>query len=214
MRAWPSFTKLFWQIIIVDQVKSSDYILGASSSVITHAAVKKAGLEQGKHPVMAVKGLSGEHVDVGFQYMVPVLSGDDKLQTVKSMGVTSVTMSISAKSMPEDIGKRFPQAKDRGSKLSRPGKEVELLIGMDNQGWMPHYMGESLVEGDYLRLMQSMLGPACILMGRAKVADLDGNAQGSAEAPPEGKSAPGKVPMRVRSSEQRKRMMQLQTGAE
>ena len=165
MRTWPSFTKLFWQIIIVDQVKSSDYILGASSTVITHAAVKKAGLEQGKHLVMTVKGLSGEHVDVGFQYMVPVLIGNDKLQTVKSMGVTSVAMSISAKSMPEDIGERFPQAKGWGASWRGLAKEVELLIAMDNQGWMPHYMGESLVEGDNLRLMQSVLGLASRQMG-------------------------------------------------
>ena len=164
MRAWPSFTKLFRQIIIVDQVKSSDYILGASSTVITHAAVKKAGLEQWKHPVMTVKGLNGEHV-VGFQYMVPVLIGDDKLQTVKSMGVTSVAMSISAKSMPEDIGKRFPQAKGWGTSWRGLAKEVEMLIVMDSQGWMPHYMGESLVEGDNLRLMQSVLGLASRQMG-------------------------------------------------
>jgi len=135
--------------------------------------------------------------------MVPVISGDDKVQTIKAMGVTSIA-SMSATSMPGDIMERFLQAKGWGSKLSRPAKEVELLICMDNQGWMPHYMGESLVEGDYLRLMQSVLGLACILMGSAKGADPDGDAQGSAEAPTGGKSPPGKVPMRVRSSEQQK----------
>jgi hypothetical protein len=74
---------------------------------------------------------------------------------------------------------------------------VELLIAMDNQGWMPHYMGESLVEGDNLRLMQSVLGQACILMGSAKEADPDGDAQGSPEVQADGKSAPEKVPLRV-----------------
>jgi hypothetical protein len=48
---------------------------------------------------------------------------------------------------------------------------VELLIGMDNQGWMPKHIGSSQVKGDDLRLMQSMLGPACILMGSAKATD-------------------------------------------
>jgi hypothetical protein len=74
---------------------------------------------------------------------------------------------------------------------------------------MPHYMAESLVEGDNLRLMQSVLGLACILIGSAKEADPDSDVQGSAEVQAEVKSAPGKVPLRVRprrrvwSSEQR-----------
>jgi hypothetical protein len=67
---------------------------------------------------------------------------------------------MSTRSVPDNIVERFLQANGWGSKLARPAKEVELLNGMDNQGWMPHYMGESLVEGDNLRLMQSVLGRA------------------------------------------------------
>ncbi len=111
-----------------------------------------------KQLVMTVMGLSGEHVDVSFHYVVPVVRGDDKLKTVKAMGVTSIA-SMNASSVPDNIVERFPQAKGWGSKIARSSKEVELLIGMDNQGWMPNYMGESLVEGDNLRLMQSVLGP-------------------------------------------------------
>jgi hypothetical protein len=46
-----------------------------------------------------------------------------------------------------------------------------LLIGMDNQRWMPRHIGNSQVEGDNLRLMQSVLGRACILMRSTKMAD-------------------------------------------
>jgi hypothetical protein len=57
---------------------------------------------------------------------------------------------------------------------------VELLIGIDNQGWMPKHIGSSQVKGDNLRLMQSVLGPACILMGSTKVTDPGDGTQGSA----------------------------------
>jgi hypothetical protein len=36
-----------------------------------------------------------------------------------------------------------------------------MLIGTDNEGWMPRHMGSSQVEGDNLRLMQSILSPVC-----------------------------------------------------
>jgi hypothetical protein len=42
--------------------------------------------------------------------------------------------------------KRFPQKKVWGDKLARPAKEMELLIGMDNQGRMPCHIGDSRVE--------------------------------------------------------------------
>jgi hypothetical protein len=51
--------------------------------------------------------------------------------------------------------------------LARPAEEADLLVGLDNQRWMPRHVSSSLMEGDNLRLMQSVLGPACMLMGRA-----------------------------------------------
>jgi hypothetical protein len=55
-----------------------------------------------------------------------------------------------------------------------------MLIGIDNKGWMPKHVGSSKVDGDNLRLMQSMLSPQCILMGSAKAADPGDGTQGSA----------------------------------
>jgi hypothetical protein len=67
---------------------------------------------------------------------------------------------------------------------------VEMLIGMDNQGWMPKHVGSSQVEGDNLRLMQSMLSPRCILMGSAKAADPGDGTQESAGDRPRGSRQP------------------------
>jgi hypothetical protein len=64
------------------------------------------------------------------------------------------------------------------------------MIGMDNQGWMPRHIGSSQVEGDNLRLMQSVLGPTCILMGSTRMTDLSDSIQGSAEGRAEEASAP------------------------
>jgi hypothetical protein len=49
----------------------------------------------------------------------------------------------------------------------------------DNQRWMPRLVGSSLMDNDNLRLMQSVLGPTCLLMGNAKKAGTDGRDQGS-----------------------------------
>jgi hypothetical protein len=81
---------------------------------------------------------------VNSHYMVPVIEGDDEVRTLEA---TDVHVNIK---------KRFPQARGYGNRLERPAKDVELLIGMDNQGWMPKHIGSSQVEGDNLRLMQSM----------------------------------------------------------
>jgi hypothetical protein len=79
-----------------------------------------------------VVGLNGEHEDIGSHYMVPVVNGDDKVQVVEALGVTSIA-SVSASKEPEDVEKRLPQAKGWGSKLVRLAKEVDMIVGLDNQ---------------------------------------------------------------------------------
>ncbi len=57
---------------------------------------------------------------------------------------------------------------------------------------MPKHVGSSQVEGDNLRLMQSMLSLLCILMGSAKAADLGDGTQGSAGGRPRGAGQPSR----------------------
>jgi hypothetical protein len=45
---------------------------------------------------------------------------------------------------------------------------------------MPRHIGSSQVKGENLRLMQSVLGPAFILMGSTRATDLGDGTQGSA----------------------------------
>ncbi len=82
--------------------------------------------------------------------MVPVNDGDNKVQVMKAISVGSIA-SMGATSIPINIEERFPEAKGWEDKLARPEKEVELLIGMDNQGWMPCHIGDSLGDRDNLR---------------------------------------------------------------
>ncbi len=103
-------------------------------------------------------------------YMVLVVDGDDKVRSVKAMGVDRI-VTLAAMDVPTDIGRRLTQAKGFKKKLARPAGDVEMLIGMDNQGWKSKHVGSSQVEGDNLRLMQSVLSPRCILMWSAKAAD-------------------------------------------
>ncbi len=118
-------------------------------------------------------------------YMVPGVDGNDKVWSVKTIGVDHI-MTLAATDVPPDIERRFPQAEGFRERLARPARGVEMLIGMDNQGWMPKRVGSSKVEGDNLRLIQSMLSTRCILMGSAKAADPGDGTQGSAGDQPRG----------------------------
>jgi hypothetical protein len=80
---------------------------------------------------MKVSGLGGKWTNTSHHYMVPVVNVDDKIQTVKAMGVARIA-PLSATKFLADIEERFLQTKGRGTRLARPAKEFDLLIGMDN----------------------------------------------------------------------------------
>ena len=66
-----------------------------------------------------------------------------------------------------------------------------MLIGMDNQGWMPMHVESSRIENDSLRLMQSVLSPRCILMGSIRMLNQGRGTQGSVVSPPAAIKQPG-----------------------
>ncbi len=146
------------------------YDWGATVTLATHSAAEKAGLERRKQPAAAIAGLGGRCTMVDSYYMVPVVDGNEKVRIVKALGVDHIT-TLAATTVPADIGRRLPQAKGFEEKLARPAGDVEMLVGIDNQGWMPKHVESSQVEGDSLQLMQSMLSPRCILMGSTRMAN-------------------------------------------
>jgi hypothetical protein len=95
---------------------------------------------------------------------MPFVDGCDEIQTLRATGVARIT-SFGPSVPPSDIEERFPLARVWAARLTRPAEDADLLIGLDNQKWMPRHISSSLMEGDNLRLMQSVLGPACMLMG-------------------------------------------------
>jgi hypothetical protein len=151
------------------------------SPLVTHAAAKKAGLKWVRQPTSAIAGLSGGCTMVDSYYMVLVVDGDDKVGSVKAMGVNCIATLAAT-----DVERRLPQAKGFGKRLARPAGHVEMLIGMDNQGLMPKHVGSSQAEGDKLRLMQFLLSPWCILTGSAKAPYPGDGTQGSAGDTPRG----------------------------
>jgi hypothetical protein len=152
--------------------------------LVTHAAAKKAGLERKRQIPAAIAGLGGRCTMVDSYYMVPVVDGNDKVRVVKALCVDHIT-TLAATNVTEDIVTRLPRAKGFVEKLARPAGDVEMLVGMDNQGWMPMHVESSQVEGDNLRLMQSMLSPRCILMGSVRMADQGSDTQESVTGSPQ-----------------------------
>ncbi len=152
------------------------YDWGATVTLVTHAAAVKAGMERKRQTPAAIAGLGGRCTIVDSYYMVPVVDGNDKVDHITTLAASEVT---------EDIVTRLPRTKGLVEKLAWPAVDVEMLVGMDNQGWMPIHMESSRDEGDNLRLMQSMLSLCCILMGSARAPDQGSDTQGSAVGPPQ-----------------------------
>jgi len=160
------------------------YDRDATVTLVIHAAAVKAGLERKRQTPAAIAGLGGQCTMVDSYYMVPVVDGNDKVRVVKALGVDHIT-ALAASEVTEDILTRLPRTKCFVEKLARAAGDVEMLVGMDNQGWMPMHMESSRDEGDNLRLMQSMLSLHCILMGSARAPDQGSDTQGSAVGPPQ-----------------------------
>ena len=151
---------------------------GATVTLVTHAAAAKAGLERRTQVAAAVVGLGGCCTAVDSYYMVPVVDGDDTIRVVRALGVDHIA-TLAAADVTEDIVTRIPQTEGFVEKLARPARDVEMLIGMDNQGWMPVHVESSQLASDNLRLMQSVLSPRCILMGSVRTPEQGRATQGS-----------------------------------
>jgi hypothetical protein len=118
------------------------YDWGATVTLVTHAAAGKAGLDQKRQPPAAIAGLGSRCTMVDSYYMVPIVDGNDKVQILKALGVDHIT-TLAAANVPEDIRRRLPQVKGFEEKLAQPAGEVEMLVSMDNQGWMPRHVESS-----------------------------------------------------------------------
>jgi hypothetical protein len=104
-----------------------------------------------------VSGLGGKCLESTCFYDVPFVDGCDEIQTLRATGVAKIS-SLGASTPPSDIEGRFPLARGWAARLARPAEDADLLIGLDNQRWMPRHVSSSLMEGDNLRVMQSVLG--------------------------------------------------------
>jgi hypothetical protein len=132
---------------------------GATQTLITHDAADRAGLTPIRHSARLVSGLGGKCLESTCFYVVPFVDGCDEIQTLRATGVAQIS-SLGTSAPPSDIEERFPLARGWAAHLTRPAEDADLLIGLDNQRWMPRHVSSSLMEGDNLRLMQSVLGPA------------------------------------------------------
>jgi hypothetical protein len=139
---------------------------------------------------------------------VPVVDGDDVVRVVKALGVDHIA-TLAAADITGDIVTRIPQTEGFAEKLARPAGDVEMLIGMDNQGWMPVHMESSRVESDNLGLMQSTLSPRCILMGSVRMPEQGRGTQGSVVSTPVAIKRPGGRRIGVRPQNSMRVMMTM-----
>jgi hypothetical protein len=57
-------------------------------------------------------------------YMVPVIDRDNKVRSVKAMGLNRIA-TLAATDVPADIERRFLQTKGFGKRLARPAGDVK-----------------------------------------------------------------------------------------
>jgi hypothetical protein len=137
-----------------------------------------------------VAGLGGRCTTVDSYYMVPVVDGSDVVRMVRALGVDHIA-TLAAADVTWDVVTRIPQTKGFAEKLARPAGDVEMLIGMDNQGWIAVPVESSQLASDNLRLMQSVLSPRCILMGSVRMPEQGRGTQGSNAGTPAAVKQPG-----------------------
>ncbi len=109
---------------------------------------------------------------------------------MRALGVDHIA-TLAAADVTRDVVTRIPQTEDFAEKLARPAGDLEMLIGMDNQGWMPVPVESSQLASDNLRLMQSVLSPRCILMGSVRMPEQGRGTQGSVVGMPAAVKQPG-----------------------
>ena len=97
------------------------------------AAAAKAGLERKRQASAAIAGLGGRCTMIDSYYMVPVVDGDGVVRVVRALGVDHIA-TLAAADVTGDVVTRIPQTEGFAEKLARPTGDVEMLIGMDNQG--------------------------------------------------------------------------------
>jgi hypothetical protein len=78
--------------------------------------------------------------------MVPVVDRDDKVRSVKALGVDHIT-ALTATDVPTDIGRRLPQAKGFEEKLAGPAGDVEMLIAWTIRYGCPSSWGAAKPRG-------------------------------------------------------------------
>jgi hypothetical protein len=121
------------------------YDWGATQTLFTHDAADRAGLAPIHHSARLVSGLCGKCLESTCFYVVPFVDGRDEIQTLRATGVAQIT-SFGASVPPSDIEERFPLARGWTTCLTRPAENADLLIGLDNQKWMPRHVSSSLME--------------------------------------------------------------------
>jgi hypothetical protein len=163
------------------------YDWGATVTLVTHAAAANAGLERKRQVAAAVAGLGGRCTTVDSYYMVPVIDGSG---VVRALGMDHIA-TLAAADVTGDVVTRIPQTEGFAEKLARPAGDVEMLIGMANQGWMPVPVESSQLASDNLQLMQSVLSPLCILMGSVRRPEQGRGTQGSVVGTPAAVKRPG-----------------------
>jgi hypothetical protein len=87
------------------------YDWGATVTLVTHAAAEKAGLKRVRQPNSAIAGMSGGCTMVNSYYMVPVVDGDDKVRSMKAMGMNPIATLATCQPTSRG-GSRRPRASE------------------------------------------------------------------------------------------------------
>jgi hypothetical protein len=83
-------------------------------------------------------------------YMVPVVDSDGAMRVVRALGVDHIA-TLAAADVTGNVVTRIPQTEGFAERLARLAGDVEMLIGMDNQGWIPVPVERSQLASDNLR---------------------------------------------------------------
>jgi hypothetical protein len=126
----------------------------SATTLVRKESARRIGLQAVRIPRQALKGYKGEGAITNSRYYLPLLDADSNIQVIRCHGVDEIA-TMTRTRLPHMAREIFPVIRAFMLWMETGAGSVELLIGLDNQQWLPAHIEDSWNPDDDMRLMKS-----------------------------------------------------------
>jgi hypothetical protein len=120
-------------------------------------AARRMNLQSIRIPRRAIKGYQGVGTITDSAYCVPLLDADGNVRVIRAYGVEEIAIVVRTRLPPVAV-EIFPIIRLAAPWMETRAGHVDLLIGLDNEQWLPTHVEDSWDPDDDMRLMKSAFG--------------------------------------------------------